>query len=938
MKQFAMASAGALILAACGGGGSSDSGGSATPTPPNSAPSASAGSDITTSLAGEGIQLDGSGSTDPDGDALSYGWTITAQPSGAGASLTDANTARPRLMTLAPGDYAIELTVNDGKGGSSRDTVNLTLTNDAPQLVIDPTPSQTAVGLPVTLDASGSSDSNGHPLSYTWALVSAPSGSLLRETYSGPAHTVEFDLAGTYTFELVIDDGYEQVSSTVSVSVSTYTQYELAHGFDYLAASASGELIVSSRENIVRVVGEDGSSTHSFTLPAIVLTLATSPNGQWIAAGHQDRISFIDMSNANQVVTWSVASEPGDLVVDNQGVAHFIPRIDQWENLHSVDPATGVETISTGTVRAGTRMQIHPNGMKAYGANRGLSPSDLERYDIVNGVANIVYDTPYHGDFPFCGDLWIADSGMEILSACGVVVRATDDPATDLTYRTQLDRTGLILDAEQQGETGYWYVIEQGTGSSVLNVYDGVGGQWIQTLQLPDILPGRPATPLRVAIGDDEFIRIYAADHPTNPQSYAVFTRAMVDQSNLNNPPVTIVANSGAGRIRQPVRLDASNSYDPEGEALGFSWALVGQPQGSALSLNHADQDELTFTPIIEGLYTFSLEVSDGEKSAPAQTIEVHVVGATEALQVRLSGQPTDIIYNKVRNQILYVQSDSSLLRIRDLTDFTEQLVTLPQPGFAVDVSPNGAYAAVSHKGLVSLISLRENGAEVTDTQTVDADWGDVVIDNNRVAYTVPIRDQWVGFVAADFLANTAYTRWGARAGTQLRMRPSGGAVYAANRGLSPSDIERYSVSNLDQIGRLDSPYHGTYAMSGNLWISEGSSRILVAGGHVFRASDDPSFDMTYVESLSPRQTILWADHSGEASRWATVSNNQLRLYNDTTYLESTVVDVAPLYFDSAGASPRLDQVFYSDDGAALIVVAHADGATEDTHAIQIIQ
>jgi hypothetical protein len=116
-------------------------------------------------------------------------------------------------------------------------------------------------------------------------------------------------------------------------------------------------------------------------------------------------------------------NEPGDLIVDNDGNAHFIPRIDQWENLHSVDPVTGVETVASGTVRAGTRLQIHPNGMKAYGANRGLSPSDLERYDIVNGVANITYDTSYHGDFPFCGDLWIADSGTEILSACGVIVR-----------------------------------------------------------------------------------------------------------------------------------------------------------------------------------------------------------------------------------------------------------------------------------------------------------------------------------------------------------------------------------------------------------------------------------------------------------------------------------------------------------------------------------
>lgn len=869
---------------------------------------------------------------------MSFGWVITDQPSAAGASLADANTPRPRLQTLVPGEYSVELTVNDGRGGSARDTVELSLSNDAPNLVIDPMPSQTAVGLPVTLDASGSSDINGQPLGYTWRLTASPSGTRLRERLTGPVHTVEFDVAGDYTFELELDDGYDPVTSAVSVAVSTYTQTALANGFDYLEASATGELIVSSLERTVRVVAEDGTSTHTITLPATVLMLAVSPNGRWIAAGHQDRISFIDMSSASLVATWDVTSEPGDLIVDNDGAAHFIPRIDQWENLHSVDPVTGVETVASGTVRAGTRLQIHPNGMKAYGANRGLSPSDLERYDIVNGVANITYDTPYHGDFPFCGDLWIADSGAEILSACGVIVRATDDRSTDLTFRTQLDRIGLIIDAEQQTETGYWYVIETVSGAAQLNVYDGSGGQRVQTLELPDMAPGRPATPLKVVMGDDEFIRIYAADHPTNPQNYSVFTRAMVDQSNLNNPPVTVIANSSAGHVRQSIRLDASRSYDPEGEPLSYSWALVSEPQDSSLTLTRTDQSELNFTPNFEGLYTVSLVVSDGEKSAPAQTIEVHVVSAGEALQVRLSGQPSDIIYNKVRNQVLYVQSDRSLLRIRDLDDFSEQVVELPQPGYAVDVSPNGTYAAVSHKGLISLIALNEDGADLSDTQTVDADWGDVVIDDRRVAYTVPVRDQWVSFLAADFLSNTVSARWGARAGTQLRMRPSGGAVYGANRGLSPSDIERYSVSNLSQITSRDSPYHGDYAMSGNLWISEDSTRILVAGGHVFRASDDPSFDMNYVESLTPRQTILWADHSQEVSRWAVVSNNQVRLFSDSSYLDSGAVDVSPLYFDARGASPRLDQVFYSDDGGALIVVAHSDIVTEDTHVIQIIQ
>ena len=117
-----------LLLAACGGGGGG--GGSVpAPAPPvieNKVPVANAGSDVTTSLSSSGIVLDGSSSSDPDGDALRFSWVLQSQPSGSSATIENETSQQPTLQTMVPGDYIIELTVSDGRGGTSIDEVSLT--------------------------------------------------------------------------------------------------------------------------------------------------------------------------------------------------------------------------------------------------------------------------------------------------------------------------------------------------------------------------------------------------------------------------------------------------------------------------------------------------------------------------------------------------------------------------------------------------------------------------------------------------------------------------------------------------------------------------------------------------------------------------------------------------------------------------------------------
>src|SRR5690606_10864927 len=93
---------------------------------PNEAPAAEAGTDQS-ALVGDEVVLDGSGSTDPDGDTLTYTWTLIV-PDGSTATLADATTAAPSFTPDLAGEYAATLVVNDGTVDSALDTVTISAT------------------------------------------------------------------------------------------------------------------------------------------------------------------------------------------------------------------------------------------------------------------------------------------------------------------------------------------------------------------------------------------------------------------------------------------------------------------------------------------------------------------------------------------------------------------------------------------------------------------------------------------------------------------------------------------------------------------------------------------------------------------------------------------------------------------------------------------
>ena len=156
---------------------------------------------------GQALAFDGTASSDPNGDALTYLWEF-----GDGAT---ASGATPSHSYSADGTYTATLTVSDGEFTDAATTsVNIATApaNRAP--TSEPGgPYAGDVNAGITFDGTASSDPDGDTLNFTWDFGDG-------STASGATPTHSYAAAGQYDVSLTVSDGEFDAVATTTVTVS----------------------------------------------------------------------------------------------------------------------------------------------------------------------------------------------------------------------------------------------------------------------------------------------------------------------------------------------------------------------------------------------------------------------------------------------------------------------------------------------------------------------------------------------------------------------------------------------------------------------------------------------------------------------------------------------------------------------------------------------
>ncbi|MET0395795.1 MAG: PKD domain-containing protein [Longimicrobiaceae bacterium] len=154
----------------------------------------------------QAFTLNAAGSSDPDGDALTYRWRFGDNTTGTGAT--------PTKSYAVDGTYTVTLTVSDG-ADSATATREVLVVNRTPTAQIYADRATAETGVSIFFSGAGSTDPDGDALDYTWSWGD---GSAAR---TGPTASHAYSTAGAYTVTLTVSDGRDAPqSTTATVTIS----------------------------------------------------------------------------------------------------------------------------------------------------------------------------------------------------------------------------------------------------------------------------------------------------------------------------------------------------------------------------------------------------------------------------------------------------------------------------------------------------------------------------------------------------------------------------------------------------------------------------------------------------------------------------------------------------------------------------------------------
>jgi len=585
MKHCTLALVTLALLTACGGG-SGDSAPTPDPTktPVNRAPqaqiSAAPGQQY---LSEQLLKFDGSTSSDPDNDPLTYSWQLTNSQQ-QNIALNNANQSKVEFSLPGAGLYTLSLQVNDGKVSSQNATVAFEIKAAAqtnPPVANAGAARQVKVSQLVQLSAEQSTPGQDGFRSFQWQLKQKPTGS---QTSIQRADSVKAwltpDVAGLYQAEItVVNNAGQQASQLVDINASIASTD--------LPPQASISIPVHQiAPNFALNLSAEQSSDDSAGLQYRWQVSQSPAGSQYQLTGANTALArFSASTSGDYQLTFQLTDGSGQQTSQQQTI------VVRDNNLPPVAHLIAPERASLGQVLAlDASESMHPQALalqyqwqllaKPKGSVVQLSDSTSSKTSLqpdVNGqylLALRVSSGNQHTELRRLIDV----ANLPTLTISGVRQSAVNQ---QVTLQSQLTPSDASLRYQ-------WSLLRSPTKQSLTD-------------------NNQPTLSWRPPVAGSYQLQLQVFGEQQLTQA------ARWDLTVSDNLPPEIVLAGPAEQSGQPGALfsfDASQSRDPEQGRLTFSWQLQ-TPQGSKAVLLQADTATPSFTADVSGDYKLILKVSD---------------------------------------------------------------------------------------------------------------------------------------------------------------------------------------------------------------------------------------------------------------------------------------------------------------------------------------
>lgn len=561
-------------------------------------PIADAGSDQVIDLPLNSVLLDGSNSTAPAGNIVSYKWSKLSGPTSE--VIVTPSAATTTVNGLTQGVYQFELKVTDNQGATATATVKVTV-NAAPAPPVAVAGADQTITLPVntvTLDGSASTAPAGNITGYSWSKLSGPTGGVLDD--SDKVSTVVTDLeAGEYVYQLTVTDN--------------------------LGAIATATVIITVKVAPLPPVADAGAA-QTITLPLNTVTL----DGRGSVAPSGSISNYVWNQLAGPA--GCVINSPNNAVTTISGLTEgmYSFELTVTDNLGATSAATVAVTVKAvplpPVADAGTSQTITlpVNSVNLDGSASAAPSGTISSYQWskLSGPAGEVIVSPataattvtglkegvYSFELEVTDNLGATSTAIVTVTVKAALLPPIADAGADETISLPLDSIkldGSASVAPSGNITDY-----------VWSKLSGPSGEIIVS----------PASAATMVTGLSEGVYQFQL-MVTDNNGLSATSIKTITVSTATTPPIAVAGvNQTITLPQNTVTLDGSASTAPSGSITLYQWHKLSGPATG--NITDSLKVSTTVTDLTEGVYKFQLTVTDNLGATSTASVIITVKAA----------------------------------------------------------------------------------------------------------------------------------------------------------------------------------------------------------------------------------------------------------------------------------------------------------------------